>query len=286
MAVIGNSDALAVLAVNALARHGLAPQGVPVAFARQESADAYREALRAAVHDPDVGAVLVVYVPPVEASADDEIRSALRSCTECDDEHPPVVAVMAQQPSTGEPGDVPVFVDIESAVQAIADARSIARWRAADALRADRETEEDDWPEPDVPGGPVVLDGGAAVPLVAQTGRHTPVLDLDSSGVVGCEIRLVDDPLFGMVLAIGVDDPVAEALDDRAHRLAPVTTAGARDMLASLGAVSVLTRGMHRPRRRAEGAGRGHQRHQPPAPARAWCDGCRPAPCHRAPRRG
>ena len=245
-----------------------------------------REALRAAVHDPDVGAVLVVYVPPVEASADDEIRSALRSCTECDDAHPPVVAVMAHQPTAGEPGDVPVFVDIESAVQAIADARAIARWRAADALRTDRETAEDEWPEPDVPAGPVVLDGVAALHLVALVGRHTPVLDLDSSGVVGCDIRLVDDPLFGMVLVIGVDDPVAEALDDRAHRLAPVSTAGAQRH-AGVARCRVGADPRHaRPRRRTEGAGRGHQRRQPPAPARTRRDGCRAASRHRVPRRG
>ncbi len=248
VAVIGNSDALAVLAVNALARHGLASHGAPVAFARQESAEAYRRALHAAVHDPDVGAVLVVYVPPVEASADDAIRAVLRSCTECgDDAHAPVVAVMARQPAGDEAGDIPVFVDIESAVGAIADARSVARWRDADTLRAARETEDDEWPEPEVPTGPTVLDGASAVRLVTQVGRHAPVLDLDSSGLVGCEVRLVDDPLFGMVLAIGVDDPVASALDDRAHRLAPVSTAGARDMLASLGAVSVLTRGSRDP---------------------------------------
>ena len=248
VAVIGNSDALAVLAVNALGRHGLAPVGAPATFARQESADAYRRALHDTVHDPEVGAVLVVYVPPVEASADDAVRDALRSCTECgDDRHAPVVAVMAQLPAAGDSREIPVFVDVESAVQAIADARSMSRWQEADALRAARETAEDEWPEPELPTGPVVLDGAAAARLVAQVGRHTPVLDLDSSGVAGCEIRLVDDPLFGMVLEVGVDDPVAEALDDRAHRLAPVSTAGARDMLASLGAVTVLTRGMPDP---------------------------------------
>lgn len=248
VAVIGNSDALAVLAVNAVARHGLAPSGPPVTFARQVSADAYRDALRSAVHDPEVGAVLVVYVPPVEASADDELRVALRSCTDCGQaRHAPVVAVMGQQPSAGDAGDIPVFVDVESAVQAIADARSVARWRVADALRAARDTAEDEWPEPELPAGPAVLDGPAAVRLLAQVGRHAPALDLDSPGIAGCEIRLVEDPLFGMVLAIGVDDPVAAVLDDRVHRLAPVSTAGASDMLASLGAVSVLTRGMSDP---------------------------------------
>jgi succinyl-CoA synthetase alpha subunit/GNAT superfamily N-acetyltransferase len=248
VAVIGNSDALAVLAVNATARHGLTPSGSPVTFARRVSADAYREALRAAVHDPDVGAVVAVYVPPVEGSADGDVRAALRSCTDCGgDRHAPVVTVMAQQPAAGDVGDIPVFVDVESAVQAIADARSMARWREADILRGARETTEIEWPEPDLPPGPVVLDGAAGIRLVAQVVRRAPALDLDSSGIAGCEIRLVDDPLFGMVLAIGVDDPIAAVLDDRAHRLAPVSTAGALDMLASLGAVSVLTRGMSDP---------------------------------------
>jgi hypothetical protein len=123
----------------------------------------------------------------------------------------------------------------------------MARWREGDALRAAGATDEHEWPEPALPAGPVSLDGPSAVHLVAQVVRHTPVLDLDSSGSAGCEIRLVDDPLFGMVLAVGVDDPVASVLGDRAHRLAPVSTPGARDMLASLGAVSVLTRGMPDP---------------------------------------
>jgi acyl-CoA synthetase (NDP forming)/GNAT superfamily N-acetyltransferase len=253
VAVIGNSDALAVLAVNALARHGLSPLGAPVTFARQEPADAYREALHAAVHDPAAGAVIVVYVPPVEASSDAGIETALRSCAECDgDSHPPVVAVMARQPAAGDAGGIPVFVDVESAVQAIADARSMARWRAADAHRAAaeraaRDTAEEEWPEPDLPAGPTVLDGADAIRLLAQVSRSAAVLDLDSTGVSGCEIRLVDDPLFGMVLSVGVDDPVAAALDDRCHRLAPVSPAGAAAMLAGLGAGAVLTHGMTDP---------------------------------------
>ena len=192
--------------------------------------------------------------------------------------HAPVVAVMARQPAGDEAGDIPVFVDVESAVGAIADARSVARWRDADTLRAARETEDDEWPEPEVPTGPTVLDGASAVRLVAQVGRHAPVLDLDSSGLVGCEIRLVDDPLFGMVLAIGVDDPVASVLDDRAHRLAPVVDG----RCARHAGVARRRIGPHprvaRPGCRAGGAGRGHQRRQPPAPSRARRDRRRPAP--------
>ena len=52
---------------------------------------------------------------------------------------------MAHQPIAGAPGDVPVFVDVEDAVQAIADARMpIARWRTADARRTARGPEDDE----------------------------------------------------------------------------------------------------------------------------------------------
>jgi acyl-CoA synthetase (NDP forming)/GNAT superfamily N-acetyltransferase len=248
VAIVGNSDALAVLGANALVAHGLSLHGAPSTFARQEPASAYAEALRSCVHDPSVGAVLVVYVPPVEASADDAVRAVMSTCRDCGrEDHAPVVAVMAHQPSPEDVGEVPVFVDVESAVQAIADARSVARWRAADAQRAARGTADDDpfdWPEPELPPGRAALSGAEAMRFVQQVTRASLELDLDSSGAIGLEIRLADDPLFGMVVGIGVDDPVAEALDDRAHRLAPVSAAGAADMLSSLGAASVLTRGV------------------------------------------
>ncbi len=54
-------------------------------------------------------------------------------------------------------------------------------------------------------------------------------------------LRLVTDPLYGPVVSIGVDDPVAEVLGDRAWRLAPVSPAAAREMVLALGArVTVL----------------------------------------------
>ena len=212
VAIVGNSDALAVLAANALVAHGLTSHGSAVTFARQEASSSYSEAIRARVHDPAVGAVLVVHVPPVEVPSDESVRAALQACTDCGpDAHAPVVAVMARRPSADETGAVPVFVDIESAVGAIADARSMARWRAADAVRAARQADEDEWPEVAAPPGPAVLEGPAAARLVEPAFGASLVLDLDSSGVTGCVIRLVDDPLFGMVLCVGVDDPVAEA---------------------------------------------------------------------------
>ena len=66
-------------------------------------------------------------------------------------------------------------------------------------------------------------------------------------------MALLDDPLFGPVVSVGADDPVASLLHDRAYRLAPVSVEGARDMLTSLGAVDLLTRGADDPDAALEG---------------------------------
>jgi hypothetical protein len=95
----------------------------------------------------------------------------------------------------------------------------------------------------DIPVDPGVLDGQDAVRVLGEAASSRVVIDLEASGSVGCSIRLDDDPLFGPVVSVAVDDRVAEALGDRAFRLAPVTTEAARDMLGSLGARGELYRG-------------------------------------------
>lgn len=242
VAIVGNSDALAVLAQNALAARGLVPLGTPVTLGRGESPAAYEAAIRARVHDPEVGAVLVIHVPPVEEPTDVAVADVLRSCAACgEDRHAPVVAVLAGGSGGTAPSAVPVFADVEAAVQAIADAHAVSRWRDDDQRRSAATGPEWEAEPPGVPDGPLVLAGDPAARLLTAAGRTRAVVDLESSGVVGCDIRLVDDPLFGPVVVVGVDDPVAALLDDRAYRLAPVTAVGARDMLDRLGAVSVLT---------------------------------------------
>jgi hypothetical protein len=63
-------------------------------------------------------------------------------------------------------------------------------------------------------------------------------VDLTDEFAAGIRVRLVDDALFGPVVIVGVDDAVAELLDDRSYRLAPVSVSGARAMLAGLAALS------------------------------------------------
>lgn len=244
VAIVSNSDALSALAANALVAHGLELVEPLVAFAREESPTAYTEAIRMREHDPSVGAVLAIYVPPIEEPAEEAIRRTLRSCADCgEDRHAPVVAVMAARPGGEEPGGLPVFADVEDAVRALADAHAISVWRAADARRSSATDEPWSGDLVEVPAGPGVLTADDAAHIVTRAGATRIVCDLDASGVVGCDIRLVDDPLFGAVVTVAVDDEVADLLGDREHRLAPVTCAGALDMISSLRASALLTRG-------------------------------------------
>jgi acyl-CoA synthetase (NDP forming)/RimJ/RimL family protein N-acetyltransferase len=240
VAVVGNSDALAVLAVNGIQGTSLTLAGAPTTFAREESVTAYESAIHRAFEDEAVGAVLAIYMPPIEHRSGAEIRAALRACAAHGARMgKPLVAVMLSQEGTSAPDDVPAFADIEDALQALDAVARFARWRAEDHAAASIEEAAVGAPVAPAPA-PGRLRGAAAADLLLASGR-APVVDAGSGIPLGCRVRLLADPLYGPVVAVGIDDPVAEALDDRAYRLAPVTPAGARRMLADLGSLGVLT---------------------------------------------
>ncbi len=176
-------------------------------------------------------------MPPIEQESDATLRERLRSCAGCGSEqHAPVVAVMAP----GPPGDVPTFTDVEEAAEALAMVWGIAQWRDADAQRsAALDPVWDAEPVP-TPPGPMV-DGDAAAELLCHTGGCGIVVDTDAAGDTGCRIDLIDDPLYGMVVSVGLDDRAAELLGDRSYRLAPVSRATALHMLTSLATAPLLT---------------------------------------------
>jgi acyl-CoA synthetase (NDP forming)/ribosomal protein S18 acetylase RimI-like enzyme len=241
VAVIGNSDALAVMAVNACERTVLTVAGEPVTFARQESSAAYEAAIRAALDDPDVGCVLVIYVPPIEDRSDRDIRETLRRCASGGVTEPgakPIIAVMVAATGGQSPSDVPAFRDVEEALQALSAVARHADWRRGPtAVPADVSHLSDAGVGP-VPRGSYSGAGASRLleslgPVISQGGRNPRL---------GCRVRLFEDPLYGPIIAVGVDDPVAEALDDRAYRLAPVSAEGAQRMLSELASLDVVLR--------------------------------------------
>ena len=247
--IVGNSDALAVLAANAADRRGCQPIGAPVSFPRDASIDRYRAEVRASLAHPGVGAGLVIHVPPVEGPLDRALLAAL--IEEGESSGKPVVAVMqGHGPSTAIVNGIPVFVDVEDAIGALVAMGSLARWRAELAQ---------------APAAPQDVDPEQLVELVQaslQDGhrtRHGPSAAqlLQAAGVrlsVGrrrdgpsCRITLFPDPLFGPVLSISLDDLAAIALGDISIRLAPLHLDHSRQAVRSLQALpKVLGPGANR----------------------------------------
>jgi acyl-CoA synthetase (NDP forming)/ribosomal protein S18 acetylase RimI-like enzyme len=247
LAIIGNSDALAVLAVNACEGTGLVALE-PVTFARQESPEAYEGAIHAAFADERVGSVLAIFVPPIEHRSGDDIRATLRRCAS----HPhaampakPVVALMLGEEHADEgdrPGDVPAFHDVEDALAALKSVTRYAQWRTSPSQTIDEtavialELPSGTDPAPPLAG---TAAGSEAAAVLHELGVDVSVA-MGVAASYGLRVRLFDDPLFGPVVAVGVDDPVAEALDDRSYRLAPVSPPAAAAMLDDLSSLGVL----------------------------------------------
>ncbi len=241
IAVVGNSDALAVMAINGCDRSSLSVVGTPATFARQESPEAYESAIRAAFADPAVGAVLAIYVPPIEQVSAADIRATLRRCAEMHGgmaAPKPLIAVIGGTDDRATPSDVPAFRDVEDALRALSAVARYAEWRRGPAAR-DADTDAGTPPPPLAAG---VLHDAEAVRVLREAGVGIALDPTQEQGLLGLRVRLVDDPLYGAVVVVGVDDPVAEALDDRSYRLAPVSLEAAVGMLGELASLTVVTR--------------------------------------------
>lgn len=240
LAIVSNSDALAVMAANACERTSMHLVGEPVTFARQESPEAYEHAIDAAMADPDVGSVLAIFVPPIEHRSADEIRAVLDRYAVGAAEAPggkPLVALMVGEPGERSRGPRPVtpsFSDVEDAFHALDAVTRYAAWRRSPASERPSVVETD---LPALELSPGVITGEPAAAACRAMGLEVSLTN-EGDGP-GLRIRLAEDPLFGPVIIVGVDDPVAEVLDDRAYRLAPVTQDGARTMLRSVAALTV-----------------------------------------------
>ncbi len=131
VAIVGNSDALGVLAAGALDSAGLAVSGTPVRLRGDADAAAFAGAMAAAIEDPASDAVLALHVPPVPLAhtehADVILAAARRGTT-------PVLAVLVSSDADGATltdGEVtvPVFGTVEEAVAALAAVTRYAQWR-------------------------------------------------------------------------------------------------------------------------------------------------------------
>jgi acyl-CoA synthetase (NDP forming)/GNAT superfamily N-acetyltransferase len=139
VAVVGNSDALGLLAADAAVAVGL-EVGRSVALGSEATAEDFEEALDAAIDDPAVDSVVAVYIPPLNTSGV-EVANVLAAVGEQSDKPlvstflasegvPELLRVPDVAGSTAGRGSVPSYPAVEAAVRALARVVDYAAWRA------------------------------------------------------------------------------------------------------------------------------------------------------------
>ena len=137
VAVVGNSDALGLLAADAAAAVGLVV-GRSVALGADATAEDFEDALDIAIDDPDIDSVVAVYIPPLNVSGE-EVANVLAAVGEQSDKPlvstflgaegvPELLRVPDVAGSTAGRGSVPSYPAVEAAVRALARVVEYAVW--------------------------------------------------------------------------------------------------------------------------------------------------------------
>ena len=260
VAIVGNSDALGLLAKDACASAGMHPHD-PIDLGPQSSAADFETALGRLLEAPDVDSVVTVFIPPVVAP-DSDVAAVLTRLA-AGGTKPIVTTFLGYQGLPGElqrlddagapaRGSVPSYPAPESAIRALAHATHYAQWRqrpqghlpalsGLDPQRARTYVDE--------------LLGQAAESVDVSRDRASDILgcygiavepatavqgDTQGEGRVATVIEAWEDPSFGGVVSFGIAEMAAELLGDRAYRLAPLTDVDAADLVRAVGAAPVL----------------------------------------------
>lgn len=137
VAIVGNSDALGLLAGDAASAIGLRITR-SVSLGAEAGADDFEDALDEAIDDPEVDSVIAVYIPPLNVSGD-EVANVLAAVGEQSDKPlvstflaaegiPELLRVPDVAGSTAGRGSVPSYPAVEAAVRALARVVGYALW--------------------------------------------------------------------------------------------------------------------------------------------------------------
>jgi len=139
VAIVGNSDALGLLAADAAAAEGL-DVCKSVALGPEASAEDFEEALDSAIDDPDVDSVVAVFIPPLNttgvevadvlAAVGEQSEKPLVSTFLATEGVPELLRVPDVAGSTAGRGSVPSYSAVEAAVRALARVVEYAAWLA------------------------------------------------------------------------------------------------------------------------------------------------------------
>ena len=137
VAIVGNSDALGLLAADAAHSVGLVVNK-QVALGADATADDFEDALDAAIDDPEVDAVAAIYIPPLNVTGED-VANVLAAVGEQSDKPivstflgtegvPELLRVPDVAGSSAGRGSVPSYPAVEAAVRALARVVEYAVW--------------------------------------------------------------------------------------------------------------------------------------------------------------
>jgi acyl-CoA synthetase (NDP forming)/RimJ/RimL family protein N-acetyltransferase len=141
VAIVGNSDALGLLATDAASAAGLEVKDT-VALGAEAAADDFERALDDAVDDPEVDAVIAVFIPPLNTTGE-QVANVLAAVGEQSDKPllstflasegvPELLRVPDVQGAAGR-GSVPSYPGPEAAVRALRCVVEYATWLQRDA---------------------------------------------------------------------------------------------------------------------------------------------------------
>jgi acyl-CoA synthetase (NDP forming)/RimJ/RimL family protein N-acetyltransferase len=141
VAVVGNSDAMALLVTDAATEAGLLV-AEPVSLGANAGADDFEIALETALASPEVDALMTVYIPPINTSGE-EVAGVLAAVGEQSDKPivstflgsegvPELLRVTDVQGGAAGRGSVPSYAAPESAVRALARVVNYAEWASRD----------------------------------------------------------------------------------------------------------------------------------------------------------
>jgi len=141
IAVVGNSDAVALIVTDAAKSQGLqvAP---PISLGANAGAEEFEVAIEAAVARPDVDALVCLYTPPISTDSD-AVANVLAAIGEQSDKPivstflaskgiPVLLRVPDLQGRSAGRGSVPSYAAPEAAVKALARAVNYAEWASRD----------------------------------------------------------------------------------------------------------------------------------------------------------
>ncbi|THJ04799.1 GNAT family N-acetyltransferase [Nocardioides sp.] len=189
VAIVGNSDALGLLAADAASGVGLVVNK-SVALGADATAEDFEDALDGAIDDPDVDSVIAVYIPPLDVSGE-EVANVLAAVGEQSDKPlvssflgaegiPELLRVPDVAGSSAGRGSVPSYPAVEAAVRALARVVEYAVWlHAPDGMPAEAG-------DVDTPAAKQLVDRIVTDPEVMASDREVE-LSLDQlTALLGC----------------------------------------------------------------------------------------------------